>query len=343
MRPRRRVVDLAVAGQLVGLLAVLATTLAVALAGDRPEAGPRVAGQPEREGECDEGRHRVGAARVLLAAAGGEDVGAALGVAGPRQRRDRGAHRRHRDPGDPLDPLGQPLRGHRPEVVEAGRPLLDEAAVGIPLGDGEVEHPERQGRIGAGAQLQMQAPAVEGLRRGRGEARVGDHEPAGVGRPHEVGEEGRHGLGRVGAEEQHRVRRADVGDREGQPAIEAEAPDPGCRGGAHAPPAVVVDLARAQRDASELAQLVGLLVGEPAAAEDRHGIPAVCRLRPDDGVGHDVEGFVPRRGGELAVASDQGSREPTGGAEQLGARPALLAQATPVRRETPRAHGEVRS
>ena len=119
VRPRGRVVDLAVAGQLVGLLAVLAAALAVALTGDRAEAGAGVAGQPEREGEGDEGRHRVGAARVLLGAAGRQDVGAALGVAGASQRRHGRAHRRDGDARDALDPLGQPLRRDRPEVVEA--------------------------------------------------------------------------------------------------------------------------------------------------------------------------------------------------------------------------------
>ena len=97
MGPRRGVVDLAVAGQLVGLLAVLAPALAVALPGDGAEAGARVAGQAQRQGQRDEGGDGVGAARVLLAAAGREDVGAALGVARPRERRDGRAHRRDGD------------------------------------------------------------------------------------------------------------------------------------------------------------------------------------------------------------------------------------------------------
>ena len=43
----------------------------------------------------------------------------------------------------------------------------------------------------------------------------------------------------------------------------------------HAPPAVVVDLAGAERDPGELAELVGLLVGQSAAAEDRDGVGPV--------------------------------------------------------------------
>ena len=341
VRPRCRVVDLAVAGQLVGLLAVLAATLPVALAGDRAEAGARVAGETEGERERDEGRDGVGAARVLLGAAGRQDVGAALGVAGPGQRRDRRAHRRDGDAGDPLRPLGQPLGGDRPEVVEARGALRDEGSVRIPLGHGEVEHAERERCVGARAELQVHATAVERLGGGRGEPRVGDHEPAGVGRAHEVGEEGRHRLGGVGAEQEHGVRRPDVGDREGEPPVEAEAADAGRRGRAHAPAAVVVDLARAQRHSRELAQLVGLLVRQSTTAEDRHRVASVCRLRPDDAVGHDVERIVPRRGHELAVAAHEGSREASRCAEQLGARPALLAQPSPVGREAARRDGEV--
>ena len=173
------------------------------------------------------------------------------------------------------------------------------------------------------------------------QAGVGDHEAAGVGGPHEVRQEGRHRLGGVGAEEQHRVRRPDVGDGEGEPAVEPEAADPRGGGRAHAPATVVVDLAGAQRHACELAQLVSLLVRQAAAAEHRDSIPAVCRLRPHDGIGHDVEGLVPRRGREVAVPSHERGREAPGRAQQLGARPALLAEATPVRREAARADREV--
>ena len=114
-----------------------------------------------------------------------------------------------------------------------------------------------------GRSLQVQPTAVERLRGGRGQAGVGDHEPAGVGRAHEVCEEGRHRLGGVGAEEQHRMRRPDVGHGERKAPVEAEAPDPRRRGRAHAPATVVVDLAGAERDPRELAQLVGLLVRRP--------------------------------------------------------------------------------
>ena len=86
--PVGRVGELAVAGQLVGLLPVLAAALAVALAGDGAVAGVRLAGQPEGEGEIDEGLRGVGAVAVLLGAAGGEDhrrLGGGQGVHGLAQ------------------------------------------------------------------------------------------------------------------------------------------------------------------------------------------------------------------------------------------------------------------
>jgi hypothetical protein len=54
VRARRRIVDAAIAGKLVRLLAVLAAALAVALAGDRTEAGEGLTALPQRERQVDE-------------------------------------------------------------------------------------------------------------------------------------------------------------------------------------------------------------------------------------------------------------------------------------------------
>ena len=59
----------------------------------------------------------------------------------------------------------------------------------------------------------------------------------------------------------------EVLERERQPAVDAEGAVAGGGGRRHAVPAVVVDAARAEREPGELAELVGLLVGEAAAAE----------------------------------------------------------------------------
>ena len=81
--------DLAVAGELVGLLAVFAAALAVALAGEGAVAAAGGPGQAQQEAQVDGGRGGVGAVHVLFHAAAGEDVAAARG----RRRRAGGRFR----------------------------------------------------------------------------------------------------------------------------------------------------------------------------------------------------------------------------------------------------------
>ena len=88
----------------------------------------------------------------------------------------------------------------------------------------------------------------------------------------------------------------DVVERERQPAVDPERAGAGGDGRRHAEPAVVVDVAAAQRDADELAELVGLLVGQPAPAERADGVAAVRGLRAGDRRGDPVERVVPARG-----------------------------------------------
>ena len=66
-------------------------------------------------------------------------------------------------------------------------------------------------------------------------------------------------------------------ERERQAAVDAERAVAGGRRRRHAEPAVVVDAARAEREPGELAELVGLLVREAAAAEDADRVRAVRR------------------------------------------------------------------
>ena len=88
-------------------------------------------------------------------------------------------------------------------------------------------------------------------------------------------DERRHGGGHVRAQEENGGCRVEVAQREREASVDAERAV--ARGGrrGHAETAVVVDAARTEGEAGELAQLVRLLVGETATAEDGHRIGAV--------------------------------------------------------------------
>ena len=69
------IVEASVAGQLVGLLAVLATALPIALPGQGGEPTTRASGQTQSQRQVNEGQRGVGAVAVLLGAACGEHHG----------------------------------------------------------------------------------------------------------------------------------------------------------------------------------------------------------------------------------------------------------------------------
>ena len=221
----------------------------------------------------------------------------------------------------------------------------------VPRGSRRRRGPRRAGRgrgprsddqVGARHRLEVQPLAVlREVRRGAA-ARVDDHEATTPADVREVCDGGRHRLGEVAAEQEHRIGAAEVGQREGQAAVDAEGPVGGCRGAAHAEPAVVVDVRRAEGNAGELAQLVSLFVGEPAPAEHGHGVGSV----PLRGCGSSRSATRSRASSQLgrhqvAVgAAHQGGGEPVGRRQHLGAGPALLAQPAPVRGEVPALDGD---
>ena len=94
-------------------------------------------------------------------------------------------------------------------------------------------------------------------------------------------------------------------ERERQAAVNAEGAHPGGRRGGHAEPAVVVDARGAEGQPGELAQHVGLLVGEAAAAENADGVLAVACLRVLHGGGDQGQGLVPADGAVDAVGALQ--------------------------------------
>ena len=123
----------------------------------------------------------------------------------------------------------------------------------------------------------------------------------------------------------------DVGDGKRQPAIDPEGAEVAVGARAHAEPAVVVDVGRAERHARELAEQVGLLVGQPAAAEHAHGVAAVGGLDGAD-AGHDAaQRLLPARGAQrrIAVVADQGRGEAVGRGQQGGGGPAPSCTARP--------------
>lgn len=236
MGPCRRVVQLAVAGQLVGLLTVFAPALTVALPGQAAVSAVRPPCPPGRQAQVDPRAHGVGALGLLLGPARGEHH-RGLGLAEqPYGLPELG----HRDAGDPLHVL-RPV-GHRggPRVLPARRALTDVLLVDQPLGDDQVQQTERQREVRPRPGHQMQV----GLFGGLGAAGVDDDQRAAV--LPQFGEEPqgrRHGLGEVRADEDHTAGLRDVLQREGQPPVQAE--------GLHAarPPRTTCRSARCSRSA----------------------------------------------------------------------------------------------
>ena len=328
VRPRGRVVDHPVAGQLVGLLAVLAPALAVALAGEAAVAGVRAAAHAERERHVDPAEHRGGALGVLFGAACGQHrhpLGAGEQVGQLAQLGDR-------DAADPLDALGPPGRRAAAHLVEAGGPGRDVLLVDGAGGVEQVQQPEGQCQVCARHRLEEEVGPLGG----RGEPRVDDHDPAApLAEPVEVARGRRHGLGEVRPDQDHDVGLLDVGERERQPAVDPEGLVAGGGRRRHAPAAVVVDLAGAQRDPGQLAELVGLLVGEPTTAEDRDRVRAGLLAQLAQPVADQVQGLVPRRGAELTggpVAHERRG-EALAVPVQPGRGPALAAERALVDRE----------
>ena len=154
------------------------------------------------------------------------------------------------------------------------------AGVREALVDHHVGDAQEQGEVGAGQRLQVQPAAVGGEGGGGGAPGVDDDQAAGVAGPLEVLDEGRHGLGDVGAEHQDGAGGVEVREREREPAVQAEGAHAGRGGRGHAEPPVVVDPRGAQSQPGELAQLVGLLIGEAAAAEHADGVRPVLERGP---------------------------------------------------------------
>ena len=311
VRPVGRVGELAVAGELVGLLPVLAPTLAVALTGHRAVPRARAAaGQAERQRQVDPGGGGVGAVGVLLGAAGGEDHRGARGGQLVHHRGQLG----DREAGDPLHPV-RPVGAHRAaDRVEAGGAFRDVLLVDQAVPDRDVQQAVGQRQVGAAAPA-----AGAGARAARSRCDAG--RPRCAGRPRSRPRwKNRMAGGMVSAgllpTSSTTSASAMSANGNGMPAVDAERPGRcgGRRG--HAEPAVVVDVRRAQPDPGELAQLVGLLVGQPAAAEAAHRVRPVRAWVARDG--RRRPGPAPRPSSPGAAAR-RGSPGPAGWSAAPGA------------------------
>ncbi len=298
------IVDLAIAGKLVGLLAVLAAALPVALPGQAAIAAARLAGLAQRQRQIDEGEHIVDAMALLLGAAPGEHHG------GGRLPQDVGGlfdlARRHA--GDPLDAIGPIGRDDAADRVETGGARRDEAR-----------------RRSAGALIATcssplaSAASVPGVSCRCSEASFAVADRRGsttMSLPPRRRCSSKYCISGgmvsagIAADQKHRRGPRNVLQRERQAAIDPERTQPRRGGRRHAEAAVVVDVGGPQRDAGEFAQHVGLLVGEAAAAEHADRVGTRCRLDRTQVGGDAVERLVPahRRAGRRPCARAPAAR-----------------------------------
>jgi len=199
-------------------------------------------------------------------------------------------HLARRHAGDPLHPVRPPLRDVAAQCLEPGGPGLYEIEVDQPVLDRDMQQAvgERQIRAGGELQMQMRDPGR------RGAARIDHDQLAAIGGLRlKILHDRRHGFRRVAAFQQNRRGAGDVRHGEGQAAIDPEGAQAGGGGGGHAEAAVIVDIGGAQGDAREFAEQIGFFIGQPAAAENRHGIAPMSLLDGGDAARHLVQRFIP--------------------------------------------------
>ena len=209
-----------------------------------------------------------------------------------------------------------------------------------PAASSRCSRPSASGEVGARHRLEEQVGALGGRRA----PRVDDDDlAAALAEPVEVPGGRRHGLGEVGADQHEHVGLLDVGERERQPAVDPERPVAGRRRRRHAPAAVVVDLAGAERRRGRTCR-----AGRPS----RWSAHRRRRRRPRPGRARACSAAQPRRPRGRAPRPRRGraarrwrGRGPAGVVSrsrlpaQPGRRPALAAQRALVDRELrPRLH-----
>ena len=262
--------DRARAGELIRLLAVLASALTVPLPCDHHAArslAPEVAG---REVKVEHGQAVFDPLRVVLDAAGMKAHGT-VGPADPvRGFLDLcGGHA-----GDLCGALRRPAVHRGAHVVKPRGMGVDVGRLGQAVPHDDVQHRQEEREIRARTNRQVEI----GVARDRRHPRI-DHNqpPAALAALPQVMSRDRCAFGGVRTGDEHDVGGNEIAPRVGR-AVDAERELVRRAGRDHAEPPVVVDVLRAQRDAGELPDHVGLLRDHRRAAIDRDRVGAILVL-----------------------------------------------------------------
>lgn len=302
-----RVGEIAVRRQQVGHAADLPATHRVGLAGQRERPGTRPADVAGRQVQMHDRRGVVRAVGGLVQA-----------LAPHRQRSMRGA--------EPARGQHDVLCRHAARLAGEGRRdvayrvargfetlgvLADEARIGEPFPEQNVQHRVEQHQVGAGQDRQMQV----GHRGGVGAARV-DHDDLHLGigcaRLFNAAEHDRVRIGGVAAGHQQAVGFVDVGVA-GRRCIGAQRLLVAGHGGGHAQARVGVDVVGADQPLGELVEYV-IVLGEQLARDvERHRIRAVLADDAGKARGRVVERLLPRNATARCVARDAQFREQCAG------------------------------
>ncbi len=267
-------------------MALLATALAVALAGDGGDAAPGLAEPSGGEAQVDAGQDVLDALGLVLDAPGVQQHAGRRGAPDLGRLLDPGG----RHPGHLLPPprvgLRHALRPRRSKPTVWSR-MKSWSSQSRSMRTWRMAAHER--RVGARTQTQEH---VCGAGDG-GDPRVGDDQPgAAVACPPDVAGGDGGALGDVRPGHEDHVGEGDVAPRVGG-AVDAERLHVGLARRDHAEASVVVEVRGADPETGELAHEVGLLVRERHPREDGEGIGAVLGLDASDLRGDPVEGPIP--------------------------------------------------
>src|SRR5579884_2039190 len=288
-----RVLDVAVAGKLIALVAVLAPALTVALAGNRSIAAAGPPDASSRQHQVNAGEDIFHALRMVFDAARMEQE---AGLCRPPHLgglyNERGVHAREL----PRD-LRRVLRHRLLDRLKAGRVVVNELLVYPAPRDDNVQNAVHQGRVAAGTYRKMQ---VGGAGQ-RGYAWVNhDQFRAPVARPPDIIGRDRGALGHVGPGHQDHVGERNIVPIVGR-AVNAECLFVARPRRDHAEPPVVVQVFRLQGHARKFAHQIGFLVGERHAGEHGEGILAVLLLDTPDLGDRRIQRLVPTNADKAPV------------------------------------------